>query len=565
MRYHAIVTDFDGTLAKHGQVSQETVDHLQQIQASGRRLIMATGRRLEPLLALCPWIDLFQWVIAENGALLYSPESGEETLLSVPPPIDLIVRMQQAGVEPVESGRIIVATWQPHHHVALQVIRELGLDWQIIFNKDAVMLLPSGCNKATGLQAALQEMGLSPLNIVAVGDAENDEAMLRIAGVSVAVKNAVPAVQSICDIVTTAERGEGVSELCRMILDDDLERLRTRPDRCISLGWKVDNEPLLVPLYGDSIFVTGEPAGGKSKLATSFLQQAQMLGAQCCIVDPEGDYCGLKNSVTIGTIDRAPAIEEVIELLDNSSVHCVVCFFAVEKKERPHYFNKLFRALSELRSRTGLPHWIIIDEAHYMAPASWQPAEEWNQDELKSFMFVTAYPDRISKAVLQSVEWIVSVSENPSESLVACCERMGVATPTIPMVEGESSKGSLAWRRGTDAAVWFNREIVESEAKRHRKSLMDGEMDESLQFVFRGPEKKLTLKAKNLREFMRLAEGLDDGTWDFHLRERHYSQWFREVVKDQELADVAEEIEKAQSISPKESRSLIFDEINARF
>jgi hypothetical protein len=64
---------------------------------------------------------------------------------------------------------------------------------------------------------------------------------------------------------------------------------------------------------------------------------------------------------------------------------------------------------------------------------------------------------------------------------------------------------------------------------------------------------------------MRLAEGLDDGTWDFHLRERHYSQWFREVVKDQELADVAEEIEKAQSISPKESRSLIFDEINARF
>lgn len=565
MRYHALVTDFDGTLAEHGQVSQETVEHLQKVQESGRRLIMATGRRLEPLLAICPWIDLFQWVIAENGALLYSPETGEETLLAVPPPVELVIRMQQAGVEPVESGRIIVATWQPHHHVALQVIRELGLDWQIIFNKDAVMLLPSGCNKATGLHAALQELGLSPLNLVAVGDAENDEAMLRIAGVSVAVKNAVPAVHSICDIVTPSARGEGVNELCRMILEDDLAHLRTRPERCLSLGWKRDNEPLLVPLYGDSILVTGEPAGGKSKLATSFLQQAQLLGAQCCIVDPEGDYCGLKNSVTIGTVERAPAIEEVIELLDNSTVHCVVCFFAVEKKERPHYFNKLFRALSELRSRTGLPHWIIIDEAHYMAPASWQPAEEWNQDELKSFMFVTAYPDRISQAVLQSAEWIVSVSETPGQLLSTCCERLGVPAPTIPAMEGDGTKEALAWRQGASSAVWFHREVVESEAKRHRKSLMDGEMDDTLQFVFRGADRKLNLKAKNLREFMRLAEGLDDDTWHFHLREHHYSQWFREVVKDQELADVAEEIEQNEGIPPHESRCRIFSEINTRF
>ena len=49
----------------------------------------------------------------------------------------------------------------------------------MIFNKGAVMILPSGVNKATGLAAALEELGLSPHNVVGVGDAENDHAFLE--------------------------------------------------------------------------------------------------------------------------------------------------------------------------------------------------------------------------------------------------------------------------------------------------------------------------------------------------------------------------------------------------
>jgi len=75
-------------------------------------------------------------------------------------------------------GRVIVATREPYQVAALETVRELGLEWQVIFNKGAVMLLPSGVNKQTGLAAALGELGLSMRNTVAVGDAENDHAIL---------------------------------------------------------------------------------------------------------------------------------------------------------------------------------------------------------------------------------------------------------------------------------------------------------------------------------------------------------------------------------------------------
>lgn len=68
-------------------------------------------------------------------------------------------------------GRVIVATWEPHQTTVLEVIRELGLELHVIFNKGAVMILPSGVNKATGMAATLDELGLSPHNTVGIGDA----------------------------------------------------------------------------------------------------------------------------------------------------------------------------------------------------------------------------------------------------------------------------------------------------------------------------------------------------------------------------------------------------------
>jgi HAD superfamily hydrolase (TIGR01484 family) len=95
-------------------------------------------------------------------------------------------------VAPLSVGRAIVATWRPHENAVLETIRDQGLELQVIFNKDAVMVLPSGVNKATGLAVALHDHGFSPHEAVGIGDAENDHAFLTLCECAVAVDNALP-------------------------------------------------------------------------------------------------------------------------------------------------------------------------------------------------------------------------------------------------------------------------------------------------------------------------------------------------------------------------------------
>lgn len=225
MRYHALACDYDGTLALDGRVNEHTVAALERLRDSGRRLILVTGRELEDLLGVFPHVHLFERVVAENGALLYRPATREITLLGEAPAEELITALRQRGVQPLSIGRGIVATWHPHETVVVKVIRDLGLELQVIFNKGAVMVLPSGMNKATGLKAALHELGLSPHNTVGVGDAENDHTFLSLCECSVAVANALPALKERVDWVTSGDHGAGVAELIDQIVAADLGEL----------------------------------------------------------------------------------------------------------------------------------------------------------------------------------------------------------------------------------------------------------------------------------------------------------------------------------------------------
>jgi hydroxymethylpyrimidine pyrophosphatase-like HAD family hydrolase len=225
MHYLALATDYDGTLASDGRVDDETIAALDRLRDSGRRLILVTGRHLDDLLNVFPEINLCEWVVLENGALLYQPATREEKPLGAPPPEEFVKALQQRGVDPLAVGRVIVATWHPHENTVLDVIRDLGLEYQVIFNKGAVMVLPSGVNKASGLSAALKELGLSPHNTVAIGDAENDQALLDCCGCGVAVANALPMLKERADFVTKGDRGAGVVELINKLIASDLAEL----------------------------------------------------------------------------------------------------------------------------------------------------------------------------------------------------------------------------------------------------------------------------------------------------------------------------------------------------
>ena len=221
MRYLALACDYDGTLASQGHVSKETLTALERLIRSGRKLIMVTGRELADLFSVFTHYDIFDWIVAENGCVLYCPANRKTKWLTEPPPPKLIHALRERGV-PISIGGAIISTSQPHENIVLDTIRELGLEFQVVFNKGAVMILPSGSNKATGLAAALKRMKLSPRQVVGVGDAENDHAFLKLCRFSVAVANALSTLKQEVDFVTAEENGAGVCSLIEEIIATDL-------------------------------------------------------------------------------------------------------------------------------------------------------------------------------------------------------------------------------------------------------------------------------------------------------------------------------------------------------
>jgi HAD superfamily hydrolase (TIGR01484 family) len=222
MKTLVLACDYDGTLAHDGVLDAATAAALDRFRASGRRLLMVTGRELPDLQRVCQVLDKFDWIVAENGALLYRPSDNFSRLLCAPASAQLAQKLGEAGAQPLSVGRAIIATREPYEGLVIKFIKELGLELQAIFNKGAVMVLPSGVNKATGLSVALQGMNVDPQAVVAIGDAENDHAFLSMCRVGVAVANALPMLKEHADFVMEGERGRGVVELIDRILATDL-------------------------------------------------------------------------------------------------------------------------------------------------------------------------------------------------------------------------------------------------------------------------------------------------------------------------------------------------------
>jgi hydroxymethylpyrimidine pyrophosphatase-like HAD family hydrolase len=219
MRFDAIATDYDGTLAYLGNVDDETIAALRRAREAGRRLLLVTGRDLTSLFNTFQHSRLFDVIVAENGAVLYVPSTQEVRVIGQAPPAALLERLTNEHI-PLSVGHSIVATVEPYEHQVLAAIRDLGLEWHVIFNKGAVMALPADVTKATGLLAALAMLDIVPERVVGIGDAENDQAFLRACGMAVAVANALSSVKEIAHLVTEGERGAGVAEVIDRLRSD---------------------------------------------------------------------------------------------------------------------------------------------------------------------------------------------------------------------------------------------------------------------------------------------------------------------------------------------------------
>ena len=564
MHYVALATDYDGTIAHHGEVDPPTLAALERLRGASRRLILVTGRELDDLIRCMDRLDLFDLVVAENGALLYWPATKQERTLAAPPPPEFAERLRAAGVQPLSVGRVIVASWEPNEGKVLATIRDMGLELQIIFNKGAVMVLPAGVNKESGLRAALEELEVSPRNVVAVGDAENDFAFLNLCGMPVAVANALPRLKEAAALVTQGKRGEGVAELVDRWLADDLADVdETNTRQHVPLADGLDGGPGLdlIPAR-QSLLLTGTSGGGKSTLTTGLLERLAAHDFQFVVMDPEGDYEGMGDAIAIGSLQAPPRSEEVLEVLRKTATSVAVNLLGVKLEDRPVYLAGLLPELLALRERTGRPHFVVVDEAHHMLPASWDPGATALPSGLKGFMFVTVKPEAMSPCTLDCVDRVLAVGDEAHAALATYARAHGLPEPA-----GEAGivRGEVLTLAAADPELRRYKVIPgTTERRRHMRKYAEGKLGDDKSFWFHGAEGKLRLRATNLIMFLEMADGVDDETWEWHRARGDFSEWVASCIKDADLAAELHALEEGAA-DPTGARKAIRDAIERRY
>jgi HAD superfamily hydrolase (TIGR01484 family) len=564
MRYLALACDFDGTLARRGVVADATFEALERLRNTGRKVLLVTGRLLGDLLAILPRPDLFDRIIAENGAILYRPVGREERVLAAAPPPWFVDRLRDKGVDPISVGRAIVSTSASHEHAVLDSIRQGGLELRMVYNEGSLMVVPAEVGKGTGVRAALRELGMSPHEVVGIGNAENDHAFLTLCECSTTVADAVPSLREHADVVMKGEDGAGVIELVDRLVEDDLRHVEPRLFRKHALLGTTDaGEPLLIPPYGGNVLIVGPSGSGKTTFAMALLEQLAEQAYQFVAIDPEGDYSRFEVAIELGDIRRPPSVPEILRVLDNPDTDVSVNLLAIPLADRAAFLEQLFPRLQSMRARTGRPHWILIDEAHHVWPSAWGPVSLTFPQEVGELVLVSVHPDEIAPAILSCVDVVVSVGPIPEPILFAFSAAVGEPPPDMPAPPRPGKV--LVWNRGAGHdPCWITPARSRTEHLRHLRKYAEGNLREK-SFYFRGPDGKLNLRIRNLALFVEIADGIDDATWLHHLEQHDYSRWFAEAIKDPALAETAAEVEARADLTARQSRALICEAITTRY
>jgi hypothetical protein len=143
-------------------------------------------------------------------------------------------------------------------------------------------------------------------------------------------------------------------------------------------------------------------------------------------------------------------------------------------------------------------------------------------------------------------------------------EQKELAPPNIAS-DALPSGEAITWRPGSGDPVRMRSIAPRAEHRRHVRKYAEGELGPERSFFFRGPGERLNLRAHNLQLFVQIADGVDDETWTYHLRRGDYSRWFREAIKDEELAQQAQAVEADTRGTAADSRARIRALLETRY
>jgi hydroxymethylpyrimidine pyrophosphatase-like HAD family hydrolase/CheY-like chemotaxis protein len=554
-----LATDLDGTLAQDGVVSPQTWDLLHHAKTFGFTLILATGRVIDNFINEGPFAELFEAIVAEDGAVVFFPRRNLVKLPFGRLSSLVVQRLEEMNI-PMERGMSIVATRRPYDEAILKVLQEVNVGVTIEYNYGAVMLLPPGATKGTGLAYALQELGYSPRNLIACGDAENDCSMLEFAELAVAVPHAIPRLRAMADAVIAEdpeEPGTGINILFRQLLTRRGPEHRQRPERRLVLGYTKDGAPIYLDpltLVDSRLGIFGSSNSGKSWLAGLVTEELFRLGYQVCIIDPEGDYraiASMTHSLHLGISDSPlPSIADLINLIEWHAVSLVLDLSTRTPEERVAYVLEFMRALRGLRARRGRPHWFLIDEAQSFCPREGSELTNLLLDGMHEGLgvgLVSYRPSQLSPMLLEKLDHCLLTrlgNQEEIQALAPYLERFEEGHDVLSQISklpvGQTYLCSNVYRPLTSklqSPVRFQTGPRSIPHIRHLQKYLRAPLPEHKRFYFCASDgRSLGYSAANLWEFRQMLTGVSLDSLMHHQRGGDFECWLIDVLGDGELA-----------------------------
>lgn len=550
MRFLVLAIDFDGTIATNDVMDPAVHAALGELRRRGITVILVTGRILRDLRRVCGDLHFLDAVVGENGAAIEFPATGYTMNLAPPPSALLLNELREAGIEHAAGNSIVEASAADGARI-LSILQRLELPLTLMFNRGRVMVLPQAISKATGLQQALTVLRLSAHNAMGIGDAENDHELLRVCEVGVAVNWGSEALKKAADHVLPGEGPSSVAKYLIDLADRGFLPVPVATRRQLTLGHTDEGQSLALAIRGRNVLVAGEPKSGKSWVAGLLCEQLILYGYSVCVIDPEGDYTSLEvlpGVSVMGGRDPLPRPKDLVRALRHSDVSIVIDLSHTGQERKIEYVRSLLPALAGLRRRTGLPHRIVLDEAHYFLQDP--EARRLLDFELSGYTFVTYRASILCPESLRASQAILVTRESdPAEvrslkSLCTCATRTetewiealsnlvigeAVALPVTEEARGDIRRIHLAPRLTPHV--------------RHLAKYIDIPVEESRAFVFWSDAGQTGQRARRLGELAKVLDHEPAGRFDGHLRRKDFSRWIIGVFGDYQLGSDISRIE----------------------
>lgn len=543
MKLSVLALDYDGTVASDDRLDPSVREAITEARRRGIKVMVVTGRTVNELRRVAGELNFVDGVVAENGAIVHFPDGGLTAPLAPPLPQAFAAGLRERGI-PFTAGECLVDADASAAPRMLEVIRELELPIVLVFNRSRVMALTQGISKATGLSAALEMLRASPRNGVAVGDAENDHELLRLAEVGAAVEWGSASLRAAADIVINGSDPSAVGGFIRSLAASGRLPPPVRARRRLTLGHTADGREFSLAVRGRNMLIMGETNSGKSWLAGLLCERLILHGYSLCVIDPEGDYKtldALPGVRVLGGEDGPPTPRALLHALRYPDRSVVIDLSCIEHQAKFEYIRSILPALNVMRRHMGTPHRIVVDEGHYFL------RDAVNQRlldlDFNGYIVVTYWPSQLPLALVAATEVILVTREsnrNEIDSLrkqCQACQHVGDSSWALlrDLRLDQAVALPVTAEAGSELLPFTIGERLTPHV-RHRQKYIDVPVADDRAFIFRRARGTTAARAHTLRAFVAELENLEPSDADGYLRRGDFSRWISDVFGDHALA-----------------------------